>query len=126
MIYTYQIIDNLPNFIHNIKKEAIKTFLLSYKESDVFINKYDSNLLSDNDIEYEMKPYLIVKNYYYYINYEQIENILKAVYQQLVYKILNKLVEEGILEMCWDVPLMNFIWRKKKYSRLNKIKKLYK
>ena len=123
MIETFQRIDNLPEFIHNIKKEAIKTFLLSYKDSEVFISKYNTGLIKDDDVEFEMRPYLVVKNYGYYIDSEKIETLLKDVYQQLVYKILNKLVDEGILEMCWDQDLMNFVWRKKKYARLNKIKK---
>jgi hypothetical protein len=123
MLETYQRIDNLPAFVHNIKKEAIKTFLISYKDSEVFISRYNDKLLSDSDIEYEMRPYLVIKNYGYYIDCEQIEPLLKDVYQQLVYKILNKLVDAGILEMCWDDSLMNFIWRKKKYARLNKIKR---
>jgi len=123
MLETLQKIDNLPEFIHDIKKEAIKTFLISYKDSEVFINKYDKKLLSDNDVEIEMRPYLIVKKYEYYIDSEQIDSLLKDVYQQLVFKILNKLVDENVLEMCWDADLMNFMWRKKKYARINKIKR---
>jgi hypothetical protein len=123
MLETFQRIDNLPEFIHGIKKEAIKTFLMSYKDSEVFISRFDDNLLSDADVEFEMRPYLTIKNYGYYIDREQIELLLKDVYKQLVYKILNKLVDAGVLEMCWDDTLMNFIWRKKKYARLNKIKR---
>jgi hypothetical protein len=120
---TDMLIDNLPEFVHNVKKEAIKTFLISYKDSRIFISRYDDKLLNDRDIEYEMQPYLVKKNFMYYIDDDQIEILLKDVYQQLVYKILSKLVDAGILEMCWDNSLMNFIWRKKKYARLNKIKR---
>jgi hypothetical protein len=123
MLDTFQRIDNLPAFIHEIKKEAIKTFLLSYKNSEVFLNKYDNKLLSDRDVEFELRPYLVIKNHCYYIDYEQIDTLLKVVYQQLVFKILNKLVDDGILEMCWDSLTMNFIWRKKKYARLSKIRR---
>jgi hypothetical protein len=45
---------------------------------------------------------------------EDIEKIIKNVYKELVEKILNKLVDEGILEMCWDCDKMEVIWKKKK------------
>jgi hypothetical protein len=36
---------------------------------------------------------------------------------------MSKLVDEGVLELCWDNEAMNFIWRKKKYARIKKGKR---
>lgn len=116
-------IDNLEEFKQKIRSDAIEIFLLSYKESKHFIEKYNDQLISIDDVQCELKNYIFIKNNEYYIDNEQIENVTRSVYQQLVFKILSKLVDDGILEMCWDSEMASFIWRKKKYARIGKIKK---
>jgi hypothetical protein len=124
MLETFHKIDNMNDFVEKIKKDTIQTFLISYKDSKDFITKFNKDLLTSDDVEYEMKPFLIVKNNYYYIDNEQIETLIKNTYQQLVFKIMSKLVDAGVLELCWDSCIMNFVWRKKKYSRLNKVRSI--
>jgi hypothetical protein len=41
------------------------------------------------------------------------EAVILRVYKNLVCKILNKQVDMGVLELCWDKKECNFIWRKK-------------
>jgi hypothetical protein len=66
---------------------------------------------------------MYTKNSEIFFDGEQEDNLIRAVYQMLVFKILSKLVDDGILELCWDAESVNFMWRKKKYARVNKIKK---
>lgn len=115
-------IEDVSVFVEEIKKEAVNSFLLSYKNSKNFINKFNSSLLSNSDVMYEIKNYIVIKNSEYYIDGDQKELLIYDVYKQLVYKIMSKLVDEGILELCWDSTVMNFFWRKKKYARVNKWK----
>ncbi len=103
-------LDNIPDFILYIRKEVLLTFKLSYKKSKMFLDKYDKSLLTDDDIEYELSQFISVKNNMYYIDNEHVEILLKIVYQQLVYKIINILVDDGILQMCWDSDKMDFVW----------------
>ncbi len=117
-------IENISEFLEQIKKEALETFLVSYKHSSDFIKKYNKNLISNNDVMYELKGYIINKNNEWFIESCHIDNVIKEVYKYLVYKIMSKLVDEGVLELCWDNEAMNFIWRKKKYARIKKWKKV--
>jgi hypothetical protein len=122
MLDTFQKIDDLQEFNNKIKHEAIRCFLMSYKNSKEFIDTYNNTLLKIEDVEFEAKTYLMKKSDGYYIDSEQIDNLIRDVYKFLVFKILSKLVDEGIFELCWDSDTMNFLWRKKKYARINKWK----
>jgi len=56
---------------------------------------------------------------------EDIEKAIKTLYKELVEKVLNKLVDEGILEMCWDPEKMEILWKKKKGIHVSRrIKKI--
>lgn len=124
MLDTFQKIDDLEEFHNKIKHEAIRCFLLSYKNSKDFIDTYNKSLLKSEEVEFEARNYLTKRNDAYYIDSEQLDNLIKDVYKILVFKVLSKLVDEGIFELCWDSEAMNFLWRKKKYARINKWKKI--
>jgi hypothetical protein len=54
-IKTYQ------SFWSRLKKKHLRHFLVSYKHSSDFIKKYNKNLISNNDVMYELKGYKINK-----------------------------------------------------------------
>jgi hypothetical protein len=124
MLDTFFRIDNLQEFINQVRNDVVHIFLLSYKNSRHFIEKYNDSLLSEQDIRYEMSNFTHIKNNEIFFDGEQRDNLVKAIYQTLVFKILSKLVDDGILELCWDDEIMNFTWRKKKYARISKVIKI--
>ena len=106
-------IRNLEGFIGRVKIEALSTFMITYQKSSKFIEKYDEDFLSRDIIEYESKRFLLYNEELqaYNIYKGDIERVIKAVYKELVEQVLNKLVDEGELELCWDAEEKNFLWR---------------
>ena len=106
-------IHDFHKFFKKIKKEVLKTFIYEYSDSQDFIEKYDEDLLTSDIIQYDCRRYLIFdeENQQYHIFKGDIERVIKAVYKELVEQVLNKLVDEGKLELCWDKRTNNFIWR---------------
>jgi hypothetical protein len=113
---TYNI-HNINYFRNYVKKEATNTFLVSFSKSKEFIELYEESLLTDDLVKIECNKHIFINpdnSEDLLIFNEDIEKIIKALYKELVEKILNKLVDDGILEMCWDAEKMEIIWRKKK------------
>lgn len=117
MLDTHQKIDNIDLFNIQLKKDAIRTFLISYKDSVDFLAKYNDDLLTYKDIEFASKRFIILLDNEYYIDKEDVNLLIKELYNQLVFKVLSKLVDEGKLELCWDDERLDFIWRKKRRNR---------
>ena len=120
------IFTDLKKFMTKIKHEAMKTFLVTFENATEFIEKYNEDLLTYDIINHECQRYLLFDKNKYYIYKGDIERLVKQVYKQLVEQVLNKLVDEGKLELCWDKEEMNFIWRpvkEKQYDRSGRYKK---
>lgn len=113
---TYNI-HNITYFFNYVRKEATNTFLMSFSKSKEFIELYEDSLLTDEMVKLECNKHIFVNpenSEDFLIFCEDIEKIIKVLYKELVEKILSKLVDDGILEMCWDSEKKEVIWRKKK------------
>lgn len=120
------IFTDLDNFMTKVKHEALKTFLLTFENANEFIEKYNEYLLTYDIINHECQRYLFFDGPNYYIYKEDIERLIKRIYKELVEQVLNKLVDEGELELCWDKKEENFFWRPVKeniYGRCGRYKK---
>jgi hypothetical protein len=121
-------INNRIYFLNFVRKEATNTFLVIFQKTQEFIDIYEECLLSDDLVQFEVNKYIFENpdNPSQLLVYEDdIEKIIKNIYRELVEKILNKLVDVGILEMCWDSKSSEVIWRKKKGVHVSRrIKKI--
>jgi len=105
------IFSNLNQFMVKVKHEALKTFLITFQNASDFIEKYNDDLLTYDIINYECQRYLFIEGPDYHIYKSDVERLVKQLYKQLVEQVLNKLVDEGELELCWDKKEENFFWR---------------
>ena len=107
-------LNKLDSFYLEIKKEALSCFVQTYKESMDFIKCYKDESLPLDEIEFECRKYIITEiGGKKCIMKKDYEAVILRVYKNLVCKILNKQVDMGVLELCWDKKECNFIWRKK-------------
>jgi hypothetical protein len=121
-------INNRIYFLNFVRKEATNTFLVIFQKTQEFIDIYEECLLSDDLIQFEANKYIFENPdnpSQLFVYEDDIEKIIKNIYRELVERVLNKLVDAGILEMCWDNKLSEVIWRKKKGVHVSRrIKKI--
>lgn len=107
---------NLVIFLETIREDAIRHFLLAYDNASEFIEKYDIELINYDTIKYLCKRY--IRNYEgITILKDDYERSLREVYKELVEQVLNKLVDEGTLELCWNSKEKTFFWREVQENR---------
>lgn len=111
-------LNRLDVFYKEIKKEALLCFVTSYRDSTDFIKTYKDSFLPLEEIEFECRKYIIIDNNgLYSILRKDYDKMVLRVYKNLVCKVLNKQVDEGVLELCWDTTNCDFMWRKKRKSK---------
>lgn len=119
----FQAVEDIDKLKSKILQETIDIFISSYADSVLFINSR-TDLINIDDVTYELHNYINYTDGVYYVDYDEIDNfVIKSLYNTLVVRVMNKLVDDGILELCWDNESSNFLWRKKKRSNINKWKK---
>jgi len=110
-------IENMNDFYLDVIDQAVKTFIMSYYKSMLFIKRYNKNLLTVKDAIYESSILVYkIKNHTYILANNK-EKLIKNLYNLLVTRIMNKLVDDGILELCWSNN--DFLWRKKKKANIS-------
>mgnify|MGYP005853863595 CR=1 FL=1 len=102
--------ETISFFVEKIKQEAIEYFLLTFENAMDFIEKYYDSLLPYDIIIYQTQKYFLHDKGVVLFK-QDYEKALKCVYKELVEEILNKLVDEGTLELCWDKHNKTFFWR---------------
>lgn len=74
----------------------------------------DDEDLSEDDVFDEIIPYLFVDDNdqdKFYLLSKDAQKALGEVTNKLIYVFLNELVDEGVLEMCWNDETNDFMWR---------------
>jgi hypothetical protein len=104
-------------FLCDIKKDVIATFLTAFSESQDFINVYDESLLSMDIMEFWLEHFSIVRNGGdFYMILKDRERLRLCLYKELCEKVLNKLVDNGVLVMMWDNKKKRIFWKKKELA----------
>jgi hypothetical protein len=117
---------SFEQFTHKIKKyigKEIKVNLKSIKQDDLMptavimleVNKFFWNGLEVDGNEVGNKNDVFIMKYH-------IEDTVKTLSNEIIYKFLAKLVDAGTLEMCWDTDFNQFIWRNKIMATADKAK----
>jgi len=105
-------------FLIDIKKDVISTFLSSFSESQDFVGVYDDSLLTMELMEFWLSHFCIIRNNdEFYILLKERDRLRLCLYKELCEKILNKLVDAGILMMMWDNKKKRIFWKKKEMSK---------
>ena len=108
---------NREAFLHEIKKDVLATFLTAFSESQDFINVYDESLLTMDIMEFWLEQFSIVRNGGdFYMILKDRERLRLCLYKELCEKVLNKLVDAGILVMMWDNKKKRIFWKKKELA----------
>ena len=125
-IFVIEITD-IKKFILWMKKQTLvlslyqigKTF---FDDPKFYKDKWDvpdEEDLSDNDVFEEVFSFLVAdedKNGNYYITTDDAEEVLGVLTNKYIRNILSKLVDMGVLEMCWDGEQDKIIFRVSKNS----------
>lgn len=117
---------SFEQFTHKIQKyigKEIKVNLKSIKQDELMpksvieleINKFFWNGLEVDGEETGNKDDVFIMK-------SHIEDTVKTLSNEIIYKFLAKLVDHGTLEMCWDSDFNQFIWRNKLMTKLEKVK----
>lgn len=111
-----KIVDRVA-FLQDVKKDVILTFLTAFSESQDFINVYDESLLSMDIMEFWLDHFSIVRNGNdFFMILKDRERLRLCLYKELCEKVLNKLVDNGILVMMWDNKKKRIFWKKKELA----------
>jgi hypothetical protein len=108
---------NREAFLQEIKKDVLATFLTAFSESQDFINVYDESLLTMDIMEFWLEQFSIVRNGGdFYMILKDRERLRLCLYKELCEKVLNKLVDAGVLVMMWDNKKKRIFWKKKELA----------
>ena len=111
---TLQVIDDLEEFKFSIRNNVFKTFLLTFLKSNTLLKHYDEDLLTTDIIDFWTNQYIKRKKSIYYIYDSDVIKLEKEIYTEFVEIVLGKLVDDGILEMCWDSDIGSVVWKNNK------------
>jgi hypothetical protein len=109
---------HLKKFLISIKKEALKSFCFSFLDEDE-AQDFDFDIVSLDEIRWLISCYFEWNNNALCIKKINIEKSIRDTYKYIVYKQLNKQVDEGKLELCWDRRKKEFFWRQNLNEELN-------
>lgn len=109
---TLQVIEDLEEFKYSLKSHVFKTFLLSFMHSEFFLDQYEEDLLTEEIICYWVKKFIIKEHGNFAIYDSALLKLEKELYKEFVESIMGKLVDKGILLMCWDSDTEKIVWKK--------------
>jgi len=115
-------ITNMKKFILWMKKQTLslslhqigKTF---FGDPDFYKDMWDvpdNEDLSDNEVFEEVFSFLVAdeeENGNYYITTDDTEEVLGVLTNTFIRRIMSKLVDMGVLDMCWDSEQDKIIFR---------------
>ena len=106
-------ITDKKSFLHGVKQEVIKTFVIVFSDSTQFLNAYDESILSQEVLEFWLNHHAICKTSggEYYILVKERERLRICLYKELCEGVLNKLVDAGILQMLWNNKKKMIYWK---------------
>lgn len=120
---------SMEGFVDYLRKMAWEQFTV--KVSNHFKNKNDIKKinLSTDDVGEEDLPLVIImqeiRRFAFYDKEEEetfilrnnIQDIIKTLANQIISNFLGRLVDTGVLDMCWDSKFNEFIWQIKPKPR---------
>jgi hypothetical protein len=104
-------ITNLGRFKRQIKDRVFKTYLLTFAKSDFLLAAFNEKLLTDELVYFWTSYYTFENNETLCIYDLDQERLDKRLYQEFVERVMCSLVDEGFLEMCWDIEADAVIWK---------------
>lgn len=106
-------INNLDEFVEEIKQKTFKLYLSMYEYWDDFIYVHDESKLTDKVVLFWVSQFTITSgdgsNTIGMIEYEE---LLKNVYKEYCQIMMNKLVDSGYLSLVWDNKKKIVYWKK--------------
>lgn len=112
---------DLDDFILWAKKESLNLTLRSigrnfFDDPEFYKDKWelpDEEDLPEEIVLDESVEYIEEDDKCYVILSPNAEKVLCALSNILLYKMLSRLVDDGVLELCWSKDAENFVWRVK-------------
>jgi hypothetical protein len=109
-------------FLQDIKKDVISAFMTSFADSRDLLSVYDDSLLTMEIMEFWLSHFsLIQSGDSFYILLKERERLRMYLYKELCEKVLNKLVDNGVLLMMWDNKKRRVFWKKKEMVKNTQI-----
>jgi len=128
-------ITNMEGFVDYLKKKSWQEFSLKvakhFKDKkDIKKIELDTDDIGDEDLPHDVIMFELRRFVFYgadskepYILKYNIEDIVKTLANHIISKFLGRLVDQNILEMCWDSKFNEFIWRVKEHKEPKKSKR---
>ena len=109
---TFQIND-MNEFIKEIKQETFRCYISSYKNWEDFIRVHDESRLTDKLVLFWVDHFSFVnENGSRVIHSSDYEDLLIRVYKEYCECMLNKLVDNGCFSLMWDSKKKIVYWKK--------------
>lgn len=118
-------ITNMEGFVEYVKKRAWENFTIKVArhfsdKKDIKKIELDTDDIGDDEdlpldvIMYELRRFVFYGNEKEtFILKHNIEDIIKSLANHIIAKFMGRLVDQGVLDMCWDSKFNEFIWRPK-------------
>jgi hypothetical protein len=108
------LIEDINEFKFTIRNNVLKTFLLTFLKSSTILDQYDEDLLTVEILDFWIGQYIKKKKKLHYIQDSDVMKLEKEIYKDFVEMVLGKLVDKGILVMCWDSDIGSVVWKNTK------------
>ena len=109
---TLQVIEDIEEFKCSVREHVFKTFLLSFLRNPIFIAQYEEELLTEEMVEYWVFQFIDAEQGYFAIYDSKLTKLERELYKDFVEAVMGKLVDDGILSMCWDDEIEKIVWKK--------------
>lgn len=110
-------INNMDEFVEDIKQKTFKFYLSSYANQDEFINVHQENKLTNNIVLFWVDYYsFLSENGSRLIFSYDYDDLMSRVYKEYCQCMMNKLVDEGKFRLMWDNKKKIVYWKKVRYN----------
>lgn len=109
---TLQVIEDIEEFKYSVRNHVFKTFLLSFITNEFFLNHYEESLLTEQMVDYWVNQFVKKECGHYAIYDSKLIKLEKELYKDFVEAIMGKLVDSGLMNMCWESETEQIVWMK--------------
>lgn len=100
-------------FANKVRETVLKTFLLTFHYDERFIDVYDESLLTAATVRFWIDYHTFFDDNGSLMIYEYDVAILERnIYIEFIEALMSRLVDNGVLKMCWDSDKEQVTWEK--------------
>jgi hypothetical protein len=110
-------IDNMDEFVKEIKEKTFEFYLSSYTNQEDFIRVHQEDKLTDKIVVFWVNHFSFFSDSGNRVIFStDYDDLLSRVYKEYCQCMMNKLVDDGYFNLMWDNKKKIVYWKKVRYN----------